>query len=131
MVEKCLANGTIPIIQSIPPYDGREESAKKFSDAQRALAKELNVPFSDFYAETMTRRPEDWSGKHENFKEFHADKKLRGQIATIISADGVHPAYPKKFRGDFSELGLKSSGYNLRSYLVLMSYNDVLTQVIQ
>ncbi len=131
VVEKCLANGTIPIIQSIPPFHGREENAKAYSDAQRELAKELNVPFSDYYAESIKRRPDDWSGKHEKFSEYHADKKLRGQVPTIISVDGVHPAYPKKYRGDFSEEGLKSSGYNLRSYLTLMSYNDVLANVVQ
>ena len=47
-------------------------------------------------------------------------------MPTLLSRDGVHPSAPKKFQDDYSHEGLRSHGYNLRNYLVLMKYAEVL-----
>ena len=47
-------------------------------------------------------------------------------MPTLLARDGVHPSSPGGIRGDYSEEALKSHGYNLRNYLVLMAYAEVL-----
>ena len=47
-------------------------------------------------------------------------------MPTLLSRDGVHPSCPERFRDDYSEEALRSHGYNLRNYLVLMAYAEVL-----
>ena len=51
-------------------------------------------------------------------------------MPTLIARDGVHPSYPKKYQGDFSEEGLKSNGYGLRSYVSMMAYEEVIRAVL-
>ena len=52
-------------------------------------------------------------------------------MPTLVSRDGVHPSYPKKYEGDYSEEALKNSGYGLRSYLTLLAYADVIRGVLK
>ena len=119
IVTSCLENGTIPVLYTIPPVGRQAGDAKQtayvetFVDAVRKLAAEQKVPLIDYYKEMITRQP----------KEFAA--KLLG--------DGVHPSYPKEYQNDFSEEGLKNSGYTLRNYVTLKALweinNGVLTKV--
>jgi hypothetical protein len=53
------------------------------------------------------------------------------EVETLVSRDGVHPSSPARFKSDFSEQSLNSSGYILRTYLALMIYADVLESVLQ
>ena len=45
---------------TIPPRHGREEKAAEFAAAARRVAKKLQVPLTDFHAEILRRRADDW-----------------------------------------------------------------------
>jgi hypothetical protein len=121
VVERCLANGTVVILSTIPPRSGMAEKAAEYSDAVRAIARELKVPLTDYHAEILKRRPADWDGSGAAFKAFQGY-----DVPTLISRDGVHPSYPRQYQGDYSEEALRSSGYSLRSYLTLIKYDEVI-----
>jgi hypothetical protein len=84
------------------------------------------VPLIDYQAEILKRRPNDWDGA-EQFK----DRKDVYDVTTPISGDGVHPSAPKQYANDYSEKALDSSGYNLRAYLTLTAYADVIANVLR
>ncbi|MCI0701009.1 MAG: SGNH/GDSL hydrolase family protein [Planctomycetia bacterium] len=126
VVEKCLKNGTVVILTTIPPRAGQDEKSKTFAEAARKIASDLKVPLIDYHAEIRKRRPDDWNGALPQFKEF---AKNPYEAPTLISADGVHPSYPAKFR-DYSADSLKTNGYQLRSVLTLHAYADVIRQVL-
>jgi hypothetical protein len=117
VVRRCLEHGTVVILSTIPPRHGLERKAAAFADAARELA----VPLVDYHAEVLRRRPDDWDGAAEAFREFKGY-----DVPTLIARDGVHPSAPDRFRGDYSEEALRCHGYNLRNHLVLLAYAEVL-----
>lgn len=125
VVEKCLKNGTIPILTTIPPRAGQEEKAKGFAEVVRKIAADHKLPLIDYRAEVLKRRPDDWNGSLPQFK----DTKDVYQVPTLISGDGVHPSYPSK-HADYSADALKHNGYQLRSVLTLQMYADVIGRVL-
>jgi lysophospholipase L1-like esterase len=125
VVGKCLANGTVVIVSTIPPRSGAVEKAKRYAEAARRVAKELKVPVCDYMAECLKRRPDDWDGAAKKFKDFSTY-----EAPTIISRDGVHPSNPMKYAGDYSAEGLKSNGFVLRNYVTLLSYAEVIRHVL-
>lgn len=127
-VQKCLDNGTIVILSTIPPRRKRVELAKKFADIVRKVGKELKVPVEDYQAEILKRRPDDWDGGLEKFK---SEPGGTYEVSTLIARDGVHPSNYKKHRNDFSEEGLKHNGFTLRGYLTMMDYAAVIKEVIK
>lgn len=126
VVEKCLKNGTVVILTTIPPRAGQEDKAKAFAGAARAIAADLKLPLIDYHAEVLKRRPDDWNGALPKFKEFAKDVY---QVPTLVSGDGVHPSYPSKL-ADYSADALNSNGYQLRSVLTLWAYADVIARVL-
>ena len=128
MVQKCLDNGTIVILSTIPPRHGADAKVKQFVEVTRKVAKELKVPVCDYYQACMDRRPKDWSGRHPKFKDVPGGTY---EVPTLISRDGVHPSNPKKWGGDYSKEGLKNNGFVLRNWVTLMSYYDVLKEVVK
>jgi lysophospholipase L1-like esterase len=126
VAERCLKNGTVVILTTIPPRSGLVDKAKEFADATRKLARELNVPLIDYQAEILKRRPDDWDGAAAKFKD---DAKDVYQVPTLVSGDGVHPSNPSKY-ADYSDESLSHNGYALRNYLTLMSYAEVLKTVV-
>jgi lysophospholipase L1-like esterase len=126
VVQKCLNNGTIVILSTIPPRHGADAKVKTFVEAVRKVARDMKVPLSDYYQACMDRRPEDWDGTLAKFRPAGGY-----EVPTLISADGVHPSNPSKWRGDYSDEGLKHNGFGLRSYVVLHSYAEVLGKVIK
>jgi hypothetical protein len=127
VVEKCLKNGTVVILTTIPPRAGMEKKAAAFADVQRKIAADLKVPLIDYHAEIMKLRPDDWNGGLPQFKDDAA--KDGYQVPTLIAADGVHPSNPSKFQ-DYSADSLKKNGYQLRSVLTLNAYADVIRNVL-
>src|SRR5262249_42548164 len=117
--------GTIVIVSTIPPRSGLLAKSKQYAEAARRVAKEMKVPLCDYMAECLKRRPDDWDGAAEKFKDFSTY-----EAPTILSRDGVHPSNPKKFAGDYSSEGLKSNGFVLRTYVTLLSYADVIRHVL-
>jgi lysophospholipase L1-like esterase len=127
VVEKCLKNGTVVILTTIPPRAGMEKKAAAFAEVQRKIAADLKLPLIDYHAEIMKLRPDDWSGTLPKFKEIAA--KDGYQVPTLIAGDGVHPSNPEKFQ-DYSADSLKNNGYQLRSVLTLNAYADVIRDVL-
>jgi hypothetical protein len=115
VVERCLKNGTVVMMTTIPPKSGALEKAKKFAEVQRKIAADLKLPLIDFQAEILKRRPDDWDGTLPKFKEFAKDVY---QVPTLIAADGVHPSNPKDFQ-DYTEKALANNGFHLRNYMTL------------
>jgi lysophospholipase L1-like esterase len=125
VVQKCLDNGTVVILSTIPPRHGFNEKAEKFAQAIREVAREMQVPLTDFYAEILKRRPNDWDGALEKFSQYQGY-----DVPTLLARDGVHPSHPPKYAGDYSEEALSHCGFSLRNYLVLMKYAEVIEKVL-
>ena len=126
VVDKCLKNGTVVILTTIPPRSGAVEKSKSFAAAQRKIATEKKLPLIDYQAEILARRPDDWDGTLPKFKESAKDVY---QVPTLIAADGTHPSNPSAFN-DYSETALKNNGFQLRNVLTLRMYADVIRQVL-
>ncbi|MFO0889488.1 MAG: SGNH/GDSL hydrolase family protein [Isosphaeraceae bacterium] len=120
VVRRCLDNGTVVILSTIPPRHGLEQKAEAFAAAAREVARELAVPLVDYHAEILKRRPDDWDGSAGAFREFEGY-----DVPTLIARDGVHPSAPERYRGDYSEQALRCHGYNLRNALVVLTYAEV------
>ena len=112
VVQACVANGTIPIITTIPPRRGYTPGVTDtYSNAVRALALEEQIPLIEYNGEVHTRRPAmTWDG-------------------TLISGDGVHPSNTAPAR-DFSETMLSTNGYTLRNWVTLHGAHEVWEQAI-
>ncbi len=128
VVERCLQNGTIVILTTAPPRHGRIEKSRQFADAVRQMAREQHLPLVDYAAEILQRRPNDWDGALPQFKTAAGDEY---QVPTLIARDGVHPSNPSTWANDFSAEGLKHNGYTLRNYLTLMTYAEVVAEILQ
>lgn len=124
VVQKCLDNGTVVILSTIPPRHGYDKKALAFADAVRRIARQMKVPLTDYQAEILKRRPNDWDGSLETFKDY-----VGYDVPTLISRDGVHPSNPKMYSNDYSTEGLNHNGFALRNYLVLMKYAEVISRL--
>jgi hypothetical protein len=134
VVRKCLDNGTVVVLSTLPPKHGQDAKVKQFVEVPRRVARDLGVPLCDYYEAIMTRRPDDWDGRLEKFKTPGADPKKPAdvyQVPTLIAGDGTHPSNPAQWQGDYSEEGLKHNGFVLRNYVVLRSYAEVIRQVLK
>jgi hypothetical protein len=127
VVRRCLKNGTVVLLTTIPPRHGQLGKAKTFAEAMQKIGKDEGVPVIDYFGECLKRRPDDWDGALPKFKDTPGNEY---EVPTLIAKDGVHPSNPSKFR-DYSEESLKSNGYALRNYLTVMMYADVIRQVLQ
>ncbi|MGB2808516.1 MAG: right-handed parallel beta-helix repeat-containing protein [Sedimentisphaerales bacterium] len=121
VVQKCLDNGTVVILSTIPPRHGLAEKAALYADAVRKIARRMKVPLIDYHSEILKRRPADWDGALDKFSQYKGY-----DVPTLLARDGVHPSNPKECCDDYSEEGLKCCGFSLRNYHVLMKYADVL-----
>ncbi len=126
VVERCLDHGTVVILSTIPPRHGREEKAARFAEAARRVAERLQVPLVDFHAEILRRRPDDWDGAQDQFREYQGY-----DVPTLIARDGVHPSNPKQYAGHYSEAALSTNGFSLRNCLVLRKYAEVIRKVLR
>jgi len=127
VVRRCLANGTIVILSTIPPRSGMLKESRMYAEAAAAIAREERVPLVDYFGEVLRRRPDDWDGSLKKFGEAAGDGY---EVPTLISRDGVHPSNPRASIANFSEEALNTSGYTLRSYQVLLAYSRVIERVL-
>lgn len=125
VVKKCLDNGSVVILTTIPPRSRMLEKSFVFADIVRRIAKDENLPLIDYFGEIVKRCPDDWDGSLAKFKEVPGDTY---NVPTLISRDGVHPSNTP---GDWSADGLKKNGYALRSYLTLRAYASVMRHVLK
>jgi lysophospholipase L1-like esterase len=126
VIDKCLKNGTVVILTTIPPRAGKENKSKEFAEVQRKIAADLKLPLIDYQAAIMKRRPDDWNGGLPQFKDEAAKDSY--SVPTLIAGDGVHPSNPSKFQ-DYSEESLNKNGYQLRTVLTLNAYADAIRLV--
>ncbi|MFO7904857.1 MAG: GDSL-type esterase/lipase family protein [Planctomycetota bacterium] len=126
LIQKCLDQGVVVILSTIPPMHGMEAKVQRAVEVQRQVAADLNVPLIDFYAHIINRRPNDWDGSLPRFQEHG-----QWEVPTLISGDGVHPSNPRRWKNDYTEEGLCRNGNVLRSYLTLMGYAEVINVVIK
>jgi len=116
IVRKCLDNGTVPILYTIPPKGDQAGNEKEtarvesFVEAARTVARESRIPLVDFYREMLARQPTDF--------------------AKTLLGDNLHPSYPAEYQRDFGDEALKHSGYTLRNYLTLRAYHEVYREVL-
>lgn len=110
IVDKCLAAGCIPILNTIPPRRNREEAVRAANEIIRELADRKKIPLADFHAAILQRRPgNSWDG-------------------TLISKDGVHPSGGKS--QDYSAENLKTCGYALRNWVNFLALRQVYFHVL-
>jgi lysophospholipase L1-like esterase len=127
VVDRCLKNGTVVLLTTLPPRHGMLEKSKAFADAVREVAKEKKVPLVDYQAEILKRRPDDWDGALPKFKDVPGGEY---EVPTLLARDGVHPSFPKAHQ-DYSADSLARSGYGLRNYLTVIAYADVVRRVLK
>ncbi len=127
VVRRCLKNGTIVILSTIPPRSGMLQESRKYAEAAATIARDEHVPLVDFFGEVLRRRPDDWDGTLKKFGDVPGDDY---QVPTLISRDGVHPSNPRSYIANFGQEALNSNGYGLRSYLVLLAYSRVIERVL-
>ena len=126
VVKRCLDNGTVVILSTIPPRHRFERKAAEFAKAARRVAKEFQIPLTDFHAEILRRRPHDWNGALDKFRQYQGYNVL-----TLIARDGVHPSNPTQYQGDYSEDALVTNGFSLRNRMVLHKYAEVIRNVLR
>jgi lysophospholipase L1-like esterase len=111
-LEMVLANGTVPILSTLPPKKDLGDRVAAYNEVIRLLAQSLKIPLMDFNGAILRRRPEGW-------------------YRTLIMGDGVHPTFPEEFQRDFTETGLRESGFTLRNFLAMETVLSVLDRLRQ
>lgn len=114
ILDLLLANGTVPILSTIPPIKGKDAAVKAVNAALLELIAERKIPHIDYHAEILKRRPTDWLG-------------------TLISDDGVHPTpgiNGASGGSEPTEENLKNSGYLLRGWLSVRKIAEVKAKVL-
>ena len=110
IVDKCLAAGCVPILNTIPPRRNRKEAVLAANEIIRKLAAQKKIPLADFHDAIVKRRPgNSWDG-------------------TLISKDGVHPSGGKS--QDYSSDNLKTCGYALRNWVNFLALRQVYFRVL-
>ncbi|HET6429992.1 MAG TPA: GDSL-type esterase/lipase family protein, partial [Phycisphaerae bacterium] len=133
-VRRMMADGTVPILTTVPPASGRDRYMADYYMACSILARHFRIPVIDYYGEIMRRRPDDWDGRLPQHleKARGPDGKVNGyEVLAPISGDGVHPSNPARYSADFSDEALNNNGFVLRDYMTLRKYGEVIRQVIQ
>jgi lysophospholipase L1-like esterase len=125
VVQRCLDNGTIVILSTIPPKHGQAEKAAAFAAAVREIAQEMRLPLIDYQAEILQRRPHDWDGAAPEFGQYQGY-----DVPTLIARDGVHPSNPRQYTNDYSEQALRTNGFALRNYLTVLKYAELIEKVL-
>ena len=138
VVQDCKANGTIPILTTIPPRNGYATKASDYAAAVRQIALDEQVPLIEYHDEITTRNPHNppvssWDGSDPMYDGFGYGTY---DVPTSISRDGVHPSNPSTnplfgdYRSDFSQEALTKNGFNLRNWMTLHGCYEVWQEVI-
>lgn len=109
ILDTILANGTIPILSTIPPHPARGELARSYNEALRELCREKKIPLIDYEAEILRRRPQDWNGT----------LLAKNDVHPTASQGGTNPADAP------TEENLRNSGYLLRGWLSVKKIAEV------
>jgi lysophospholipase L1-like esterase len=109
-VDALLANGTVVIVSTLPPYRGKPKQVEEYNAALRELAKKKQIALVDLHAEMKERAGADMEKNY-------------------LSNDGVHLSFPQA-NGPATEENLKKSGYLLRCYLAVHKGMEVKAKVL-
>jgi lysophospholipase L1-like esterase len=110
IVDACLAVHCIPILNTIPPFRGKDSAVDEVNKIILETANSRKVPLADYHAACLKYRPgQSWDG-------------------TLISQDGVHPTGGKA--DDYSDKNLMNSGYALRNWVNFLVYRDIYFRVL-
>ena len=109
-VKTVLDNGTVLILTTLSPWQGKTELIGKYNDVIREVAKEHGLPLVDYYAAIMALSPKDWNG-------------------TIIGKGDAHPTAGDAAAEPTDE-NFRKSGYLLRGYLTVKKLEEVKKNVI-
>lgn len=106
-LDALLANGTVPILSTLPPYKGRNPVVEAYNAELKKLAAKKKVPVIDLFAEMKARNPD-------------LDAWL---------ADGVHPTAGNAAAEPTPD-NLRKSGYLLRCYVNVLKAMEVKAKVL-
>jgi hypothetical protein len=126
LIERCHDNGTVVLLNTIPPRSGYESKSADYAEVVRGLARDRNLPLVDYHAAILSLRPQDWDGSQPEFSQY-ADY----DVPTLIARDGVHPSHPVAYRNDYSAEALSKNGFSLRNALVLAAYASLVREVFR
>ena len=119
-------HGCICILSTIPPYHEQLARVHAINDIIRRVACDYRLMLQDFFQEIMIRRPNDWSGKLEQFGVGD-----NYDVNTLLARDGIHPSNPSAYGPiNFTDEGLMHSGYSLRNYLGVRDFAKVISEVL-
>jgi lysophospholipase L1-like esterase len=109
---KCMAHGTIPIVQTVPPTTWDKAGySKAYNEGLVKLAAKHKLPLIDVHAEFLKRRPGDsWKG-------------------TLVSKDGAHLTHAVA-AGPATDQNLKNDGNLLRCWLQVRKIMQIKTKVL-
>jgi lysophospholipase L1-like esterase len=111
ILDALLANGTIPVLMTLPPAKGFNPRVQALNEKYLTLAAEKKVPIIDLYGQMLSRRPgTTWQG-------------------TLVGGDGVHLTY-QKANGPPTEENLKNCGYLLRCWLAVQKLKEIKKEVV-
>jgi len=111
-IDAILAEGAIPILNTIPPFKAELEKTKKFNEGLRILAKERGIPVIDLEREVFARQPENWYGTLVD--RIHMTANVKGVKSTDKpTADN-----------------LSKNGYLLRGWLTVQKIAEVKQRVL-
>lgn len=109
-LDLLIANGTVPILSTLPPLRDRASLIAEYSAALRALAAIKRVPLIDLSAEMLKR-----GGQHTE--------------TLYVSPDGIHLSVGAA-TGPDTDANLRHSGYLLRCQLALYKAMEVKASVL-
>jgi lysophospholipase L1-like esterase len=113
IVESILSNGSIPVLNTLPPVRGKRRQAllDQINARYLGLAAARKIPIIDLYGEFVSRRPNGtWQG-------------------TLVGRDGTHLTH-KLSNGPPTEENLKNCGYLLRCYVTVQKLKEIKTKVL-
>ncbi len=113
ILELFLANGTVPVLITLPPrkIDWRQQLTTALNARCLSLAAMRKLPVIDLYGEIVSRQ---------------GGEKYLG---TLVTADGTTLTYDKS-AGPPTEENLKSCGYLLYNYLTVQKLKEVKEKVL-
>ncbi|MBT4501614.1 MAG: hypothetical protein HOC74_28050 [Gemmatimonadetes bacterium] len=110
--EKCLANGTIPIAQTLPPTTwDKNGDLGDYNDGLIELAEALGLPLIDVHGAFLSRRPGDsWQG-------------------CLVSEDGAHLTH-ELAAGPATPENIENCGHLLRCWLTVHKVMEIKKKVL-
>jgi hypothetical protein len=109
-IDLLLANGTVVIVSTLPPFDGQAQQVNEYNNAIRRIARIKQVPFIDLHAEMKARAGDQME-------------------ALYLPVGGGYPLSGLPATGPATDENLKRCGYLLRCYLAVHKGMEVKAKV--